>query len=139
MKWSFVGKIVVAGAVCFFVLLLGPGLLLGLFLLFGSQRTIFERATSPDGWHEARVQFDDAGAISSFDRMVFVKSRWNPSDQPLLSCRAFWAEGEAVVHLRWLNSHELLIQHGFPPRAIQAVNTNCGSIQITTQPLQLAN
>jgi len=145
MKWSFVGKTVRFCAVCllvfgvgFFVVTIGPGLLLGLLLTLGSERTVFERATSPDGWHEARVQFDDGGAISPFDRLVFVKSSWNPSDAPPLSCRAFWADGEAVVHLRWLNNHELLIEHGFPSRAIEAVTTNCGSIQITTQSLSLA-
>ena len=151
MNWSFVGKTARLCIVSFFVVVLGlslvtvslvtvgPGLLLGLFLTLGSQRTVFERAASPDGWHEARVQFDDGGAISPFDRVVFVKSSWNPSDAPLLSCRAFWADGEAVVHLRWLNSHELLIQHGFPPHAIEAVTANCGSIQITTQSLPLSH
>jgi hypothetical protein len=141
MKRGLVSQILWVGAAGFVVmmiaLILGPGSLLGFFLIFGSQRTIFERALSPDALHEARVQFDDAGALSTFDRMVFLKSRWNPSDAPLLSCRAFWAEGVGIVHLRWLNRHELLIQHDFPPRAVKAVSAGCGSIQIATRSLQL--
>ena len=111
----------------------GPGLLLGGLLIAGSERTIFERATSPDGWHDARVQFDDGGAISSFSLLVFVKRRCNPSDQPLLSCRAFWGEGEEAVHLRWLNSSTLLIRHAFRPADVQATADHCGPIQIIIQ------
>ena len=112
-----------------------PGLLLGIALSLGSQRTVFARVTSPDGWNEARVQFDDAGAVSSFDRIVFVKNRWNPSDEPLLSCRAFWADGEDSVHLRWLDQHTLLIRHAFPSQAIEAVAPKCGAVRIVVQSL----
>jgi hypothetical protein len=108
---------------------LGPALLLGSFW-FGSERTVYERSTSPDGWREARVQFDDAGAVSSFSRLVFIKGRWNPSDEPLLSCRAFWAEGEELVHLKWLDDRTLLIEHAFPAAAVQAEATRCGPITI---------
>jgi hypothetical protein len=117
------------------VVVLGPGLLLGAALIFGSVRTISERASSLDGWNEARVQFDDGGAVSTFDRLVFVKSRWNPSDEPLLSCRAFWGEGEAAVHLRWLNNTTLLIQHGFAADEVQAVAAHCGDVRIVVQQL----
>ena len=105
----------VAGAalVVVVVVVLVPGLLLGGLLVLGSVRTIYERAGSSNGWNEARVQFDDGGAVSSFSRLVFVKSRLNPSDEPLLSCRAFWGEGEAAVHLRWLDEQRLLIRHAF--------------------------
>jgi len=74
--------------------------LLSGLLIAGSERTIYERATTPDGWHDARVRFDDGGAISSFSRVVFVKHHWNGSDEPLLSCRAFWGHGEPAVYLR---------------------------------------
>jgi hypothetical protein len=43
------------------VVLLGPGILPGAALSAGAERTIYERAVSPNGWHDARVQFDDAG------------------------------------------------------------------------------
>lgn len=115
------------------VVVLGPYLLLAGALILGSVRTIFERAGSPDGWNEARVQFDDAGAVSSFSRLVFVKSRWNPSDEPLLSCRAFWGDGEAAVHLRWLNDRTLLIQHAFTADDVKAVAANCGQVRILVQ------
>jgi hypothetical protein len=104
--------------------------MLGILLSGGSERTIYQRTTSPDGWHEARVQFDDGGAISSFSRLVFVKHRWNGSDEPLLSCRAFWGEGERTVHLRWLDNDTLLIEHGFFSEEVEAVEDHCGSVRI---------
>ena len=117
------------------LVVLVPGLVLGGLLIAGSERTIFERTTSPDGWHDARVQFDDGGALSSFSRLVFVKHHWNRSDEPLLSCRAFWGDGEAAVHLRWLNSSTLLIRHSFPASDVQAMADHCGSIRIIVQRL----
>ncbi len=54
--------------------LISPGLFLGAMLIAGSERTIYERAESPNGSHEARVHFDDGGALSGFERQVFVKS-----------------------------------------------------------------
>ena len=116
-----------------------PGLLLGALFVAGSKRTIYERAISPDGWHDARVQFDDAGAISDYARSVFVKHSWNFSDAPLLSCRAFWGDGEAAVHLRWLDDSTLLITHGFEQGAIEAVADHCGPIRVIVAPLKLAN
>ena len=110
-----------------------PGLLLGGLLIAGSERTIYERATSPDGWHDARVQFDDGGAISSFARVVFIKHHWNRSDTPLLSCRAFWGRGEEAVHLRWLDSSTLLIRHAFPAADVEAAASNCGPVRIVLQ------
>nr|NUR36664.1 hypothetical protein [Sphingomonas sp.] len=125
----------VAGVLgCLIVLLAFPGILLGAMLTVGSQRTIYERAKSPDGWHEARVQFDDAGAVSGFSRLVFVKHSWNASDEPLLSCRAFWGDGEAKVHLRWLNSSTLVIEHHFAPSNVEAVASNCGAVRIIARP-----
>jgi hypothetical protein len=124
----------VAGLGCFGLLLclvpIVPGLMLGGMLIMGSERTIYQRAVSPDGWHEARVQFDDAGAISSFSRLVFIKHRWNGSDEPLLSCRAFWGAGEEAVHLHWIDSSTLLIQHGFQSQDVEAVADHCGPIRI---------
>lgn len=138
MNGKLIGKIT-AGVGCLAVIgvvvLLGPGVLLGIALSVGAQRTIYGRAVSPDGWHDARVQFDDAGAVSSFSRLVFVKHHWNQSDEPLLSCRAFWAEGEAPVHLRWLDNRTLLIQHGFSASDVQATADRCGPIRIEIQGL----
>lgn len=113
---------------------LAPGILLGLALSAGSVRSVYERATSPDGWYDARVQFDDGGAISSFSRLVFVKHHWNPSDEPLLSCRAFWADGEKAVHLTWINSSTLLITHGFQSSEIEAEADHCGPIRVIVKP-----
>jgi len=110
-----------------------PGLVLGLMLVAGSERTIYKRAKSPDGWHEARVQFDDGGAISGFERLVFVKHAWNRSDAPLLSCRAFWGHGQAKIDLRWIDSSTLLIRHHVAPKNVAAVVKRCGSIKISTE------
>jgi hypothetical protein len=96
----------------------------------GSERNIFQREKSPDGWHEARVQFDDAGAVSGFSRLVFIKHTWNSSDEPLMSCRAFWGDGEADVKLAWIDSSTLLIQHHFAPQNVEAVAKNCGPVRI---------
>ena len=68
------------GAVVGRLILLVGGLTLGLtcvlvgVILFTGERTIYQRASSPDGWREARVQFDDAGAVDGFSRLVFVKT-----------------------------------------------------------------
>jgi hypothetical protein len=110
-----------------------PGLALGLALAAGSHRTVYERANSPDDWHQARVQFDDAGAVSSYARLVFVKHTWNLSDEPLLSCRAFWANGEAKVRLSWIDSSTLLIEHHFAPNDVKAVASHCGPVRIITR------
>jgi hypothetical protein len=120
----------VVGLFALGLVIIAPALLFGIALAFGGERTVFERSASPDGGREARVQFDDAGAVSGFDRIVFVKSRWNPSDEPLLSCRAFWADGEAAVHLRWLNAQTLEIRHAFRPENIQAEAARCGGVRI---------
>jgi hypothetical protein len=129
IKW-----IITALVVLVFVVFLAPATLLMLAITFGSERTVFERAISPGGWREARVQFDDAGAISGFSRLVFVKPRWDVSDAPLLSCRAFWADGEAKVHLRWLDDRTLLIEHAFEPASIQAVADHCGPVRLIVRP-----
>jgi hypothetical protein len=102
-------------------------------LVAGSQRTIYARAVSPDGAREARVQFDDAGAATAYQRIVFVKRRWIPSDSPWLSCEAFAAQGEAAVQLRWRDDRTLLIQHGFAPAAVYGVASHCGPVRIVVQ------
>jgi hypothetical protein len=115
---------------------MAPGLFLAVALIIGSKRTVFERQVSPDGWREARVQFDDAGAISSFDRIVLVKWRMNPSDEPLLSGRAFLGNGEAPVHLRWLDNQALEIDHAFAPDAVEAEAAHCGSVRIVIRAIR---
>ena len=116
------------------MIFVGPGLLLGGLLIAGSQRTISQRTTSPDGWHEARVQFDDGGAISGFERLVFVKHSWNLSDEPLLSCRPFWGHGQAKIRLIWANSTTLIIEHHIAPTNVAASLPNCGPIKIVPRP-----
>ena len=128
---------VVGGIGCLALFVVGaPGLLLGGLLIAGSQRTIYQRATSPDGWHEARVQFDDGGAISGFSRLVFLKHSWNFSDEPLLSCRAFWGDGQAIVRLSWVDSNTLLVEHHFAPNHVEAIARNCGPIRIVARAIQ---
>lgn len=127
--------IIGCGVLLLAVIFFAPGLFLGIALIGGSQRTVYQRAVSPDGWHEARVQFDDGGAVSGFDRIVLVKHRWNLSDEPLLSCRAFLADGEAPVHLRWPNSSTLLVEHGFAAADAEDVARHCGPIRIVTRQL----
>jgi hypothetical protein len=133
--WIAAASGIVALGVIAATLVAVPGLLLAVAFWIGSERTVFAREVSPDGWNEARVQFDDCGAPCSFDRIVLVKSRLNPSDEPLLSCRAFLAEGEANVRLRWLDDRTLLIQHAFPPDAIDAQASSCGPIRIVARSL----
>jgi hypothetical protein len=128
-----IGKVAGCLALLACTVMLAPVLLLGGLLIAGSERTIYERIVSPDGRHDARVQFDNGGAVSSFSRLVFVKHRWNRSDEPLLSCRAFWGDGEAAVHLRWLDSSTLLIRHSFPADAVEASADHCGPIRIVVQ------
>ena len=115
------------------VALVSPGLIFGMMLIAGSERTIYERASSPDGWHEARVQFDDAGAVSSFSRLVFLKHRWNPSDAPLLSCRALYANGEPPIRLRWQDNTTLIILYQFAPQGVLAHDQWCGPIRIVVR------
>lgn len=125
-----------AGIGCLVLLvILAPGMLLGTLFWLGAERTVFERARSPDGWREARVQFDDAGAITGFARVVFVRSRLVPLDTPWLSCRAFWGSGEAPVRLSWPDNRTLLVRHGFSADQVEDVAERCGSIRIVTRPL----
>jgi hypothetical protein len=116
-----------------YLFLTGPGFLLVGLLIAGSERTISERATSPDGRYDARIQSDAAGAVSSPSRLVFVKYRWNPSDEPLLSCRAFSGRGDAPVHLQWLDSGTLLIRHSFPATDVQIAADHCGPIRVIVE------
>ena len=113
-------------------ILISPGLLLGAMLIAGSERTIYAREVSPGGSHEARVQFDDGGAVSGFERLVFVKSTWNPSDKPLLSCRAFWGHGQADIDLRWRDDSTLIVEHHVAPDNVVRVASKCGSVRIVT-------
>jgi hypothetical protein len=116
--------------------LISPGLFLGAMLIAGSERTIYERAESPNGSHEARVQFDDGGALSGFERLVFVKSTWNPSDAPLLSCRAFWGHGQADIDLSWQDETTLVIEHHVAPDNVAHFESNCGSVRIVTSAVE---
>ena len=133
MKGSQVAKVIGTLGCLAILVIVGPGLLLGGMLIAGSERTIYQREKSPNGWREARVQFDDGGAISSFSRLVFVKPSWNFSDQPLLSCRAFFGDGEAKVRVVWKDNNTLLIAHHFAPDRVQDAAQNCGSVRIIVQ------
>jgi hypothetical protein len=108
------------------------GLLLGTAFWLGSQRTIYQRVESPDGKYEARVQFDDAGAISGWAKTVFVRRAWLPLDTPWLSCPAFWGEGTDHIRLSWPDNHTLVVVHGFKPDDASS-NSTCGSVRIRNQ------
>ena len=118
------------------IVILLPVLLLGGALIAGSERSVFQRVKSPDGWQEARVQFDDGGAVSGFERLVLVKNAWNPSDSPMLSCRAFWGHGEAQIDLKWQDSSTLVVAHHVAPKNVADYATNCGSVKIVLKPTE---
>ncbi|WP_156170010.1 hypothetical protein [Aurantiacibacter luteus] len=133
-----IGKIAAKiGCAILFVafLIFSPGLLFVAMLITMSERTIFDRVASPDGSYEARVQFDDAGALSGFERVVFVKRPWNPSDTPRLSCRAFWGHGRAEIELKWRDASTLEVRHHFAPQNVADKVSRCGSIAIITTPV----
>jgi hypothetical protein len=125
-----------AGLGCAVLFVAASPLFFGLALAANSERTVYERVNSPGGWKQARVQFDDCGAACSFHRVVFVRSRLLPLDSPLLSCRAFLANGEAAVKLSWLNDSTLMIQHHFNPKNVEDVATHCGSVAIVAKAIQ---
>ncbi|AWW74674.1 hypothetical protein CD351_09590 [Erythrobacter sp. KY5] len=118
------------------LILITPGLFLGALLIANAETTVYERTKSPDGGREARVQFTDAGAISRFERFVFVKSNWVPSDSAWFSCRAFWAHGEPEIDLEWRDNSTLLIKHHAEPRNIADVAPTCGSVKIVTMAVE---
>ena len=113
-----------------FLIFVGPGGILGLALFAGSQRTIFERSTSPDGSYEARVQFDDCGAPCGFARVVYVRSAWFDLDSPRWSCRAFVGDGIAPVSLSWSDDRTLVIAHGFALSDVGDVVAACDGVRI---------
>ena len=108
------------------------GLLLGGLFWLGSERTIYQRISSRDGRTEARVQFDDGGAMTGWSKIVLVRSRWLILDNPWLSCRAFLGDGTDHVKLTWRDDATLVIRHGFSPNKVMDSNGNCGSTKIVT-------
>ena len=130
--WRFLGKIGCGfGCLAAVVLLIvgGPGLIFGLALWAASERTVYSRVASPNGSQEARVQFDDCGAPCGWAKVVFVKSRWMPSDTPRLSCPAFWGDGTDKVRLEWSGNFKLIVNHGFGTDSFDAAKT-CGPVSI---------
>lgn len=127
MKRTAIWVLSIAGAIVA-IPLIGI-LLVTLALEAGTDRIIYSRAASPDGVLEARVQFDDCGAACNFSRLVFIKRRWL-SDNPWLSCRAFWADGEEPVSLEWTGNRTLLIRHGFQAGDIEDAPDRCGDVKV---------
>jgi hypothetical protein len=107
----------------------GPLLLIALMFWLTAERTVYSRAMSPDGSHEARVQFDDCGATCGWAKGVFLKSAWLPLDTPHLSCAAFWGDGTDRVKLEWSDDSTLIIHHGFTEGSFDAAET-CGSVSV---------
>lgn len=87
------------------------------------ETTIYDRAISPNGLLEARVQMTDCGATSGFSRVVWVKPRYVP-DSNILSCRAVIFEEEPKVALQW-SSDGLKIEHDSPAQLIRKPETQC--------------
>jgi hypothetical protein len=138
MKWRTFGKgaalIGCVGLVIVSAPLLG-GLLLGGMLVAGSERTVYARSLAPDGRLEARVEFTDCGALCGFARVVFVSRAWLPFDSKMLSCRPFWAEGDANVHLHWSAPKSLMIEHCFSAEDIRPSPENCSDLSVSIRPL----
>lgn len=122
---------IVAGTLLAMPVLAGLGL--GLALTAFSQRTVFQRAVSPGGWREARVQFDDCGAACVFRRVVFIKYRPLP-DQPMFSCNAFQVRGEWPMRVRWLDGRTLLVANPAPASEIEWAAKSCGPVRIEVHP-----
>ena len=108
------------------------GLLLGGLFWLGSERTIYQRVKAPGGWTEARVQFDDGGAMTGWNKIVFVRPSWLVLDNPWLSCRAFFGDGTDHIRLAWRDNSTLLIRHGFAPEKVMDTTKTCGSTRIVT-------
>lgn len=134
--WRVLGKFA-AGLGCLAIILImivgGPALLFGLMLWSASERTVYSRQASPDGRLEARVQFDDCGAPCGWEKVVFIKRRWMPSDTPLASCRAFLGDGADGIRLEWQEDRTLLVRHGFRPGQVVDSASACGDTVIRTR------
>jgi hypothetical protein len=85
--------------------------------------TIYDRAVSPTGLLEARVQMTDCGATSGFSRVVWVKPRYMPDSQ-IVSCRAVIFEEQPNVALGW-SDDGLKIDHDSPSEFIREPKAQC--------------
>ncbi len=132
-------RIAAIGCIAFGIvpaILASPAVFLGMMFAANAEKTVLQREVSPDGWKEARVQHVDAGAISGYDRQVYVKSSWNPSEWAWLNCRAFWGEGTADVELQWLDDTTLQIDHHFSPKNVRESTSSCGSVRIVARAVE---
>lgn len=87
------------------------------------ETTIYDRAISPSGLLEARVQMTDCGATSGFSRVVWVKPRYMPDSQ-IVSCRAVIFEEQPNVALGWLEDG-LKIAHDSPTELVREPKDQC--------------
>ena len=92
------------------------------------ETTIYQRATSPSGLLEARVQMTDCGATSGFSRVVWVKPRFAPDSQ-VVSCRAVIFEEQPKVDLKWLQEG-LEIKHDAKAEQIRHSKVQCYFVPI---------
>ncbi len=101
-----------------------------LFFVFetGTKTTVYERATSPDGRREARVQFSDCGAACSFQRQVVVDAGAGAA------CTVFQVHGEWPVTIRWLDARTLLIRNPAPPEELRHADSRCGPVEVRITP-----
>lgn len=123
------GCLAIAAAVA----IVGPALLFVLLMWMATERTVYSRASSPDGRREACVQFDDCGAPCGWAKIVYVKGRWLPLDSPVFGCRAFVGDGTNRVRLEWKANEQLVVHHGFKQRGSFEAAKACGSIVVTTR------
>jgi len=78
------------------------------------------------------VQFDDAGAITGWSKIVLVRPAWLRLDTPWLSCRAFLGNGTDQVRLSWQDNATLMVRHGFAPDEVIDAPQRCGQTRILT-------
>lgn len=87
------------------------------------ETTIYQRAVSPSGFLEARVQMTDCGATTGFSRVVWVKPRFAPDNQ-IVSCRAVIFDEQPKVVLKW-SQYGLKIDHNAQAEQIRQSNDQC--------------
>jgi hypothetical protein len=97
------------------------------------ETTIYQRAISPSGFLEARVQMTDCGATSGFSRVVWIKPRFAPDSQ-LVSCRAVIFEEQPKVALKWLQER-LKIDHDAQAEQIRQSKDQCYFVPLQIESL----
>jgi len=96
----------------------------------GSSTTVYSVSRSPDGRHEARVEFSDCGAACSFSRDVIVRR----VGFPFSDCMAFTVHGEWPLSLQWSDNGHLVIGDPAPESERRSKSESCGAVNIAVRP-----